>query len=87
MLDPDERELAEQVIAAGHAIRRLHQQAEPLTDVRPDPLADAYASKALQDEQDGEWLLRNGIRDGYMALFRAAAHEQTARFLRRQRLD
>ena len=72
------------LIEAAARIRAIHQAAEPLADVRPDPLADAFARKALQAEAEGAWLLRAGVRDGYGLLFRASNFEATTRFLRRQ---
>lgn len=83
MTNPTAADVAEMVIALGPPIRRLHQDAEPLADLRPDPLGDALTRKAINAETNGAWLLRNGIRDGYLLLGRASAFESMARFLRR----
>lgn len=84
MPDTAGREVAEPLIAARRKIRHRHQAAQPLAEVRPDPLADAFARKALQAEAEGAWLLRNGVHDDFGLLFRASNFEATARFLRRQ---
>jgi hypothetical protein len=72
------------LVDAGRRIRHLHQVAEPLAEQRPDPLADAFARKALQAETDAVLLLDAGILDGYTLLARASAFEAAARYLRRR---
>ena len=86
-MDAASRDLAEMVIDTGRRIRHLQQAAVPLAEVRPDPLADVCARKALEAEADGAWLLRAGVADGYQSLLRSSGLDAAARMLRRQPVE
>lgn len=86
-VDAETRRLAEVAMAAGQAVRRLRNDAVPLAEVGPDPLADALALRALEVEADANVLIGLGVDEGLWLALRASGLESATRTIRRARYD